>query len=380
MTPKRKTADVVFQGLEAGLRMFRWVVVILLVLFLVSGITKIEPDSVGLMLRFGELQGASPGERVRQPGLLLALPFPIDEVKTVPGKDKEGEVLIDEVWKEITQDVTTDTIDPVLEGYCLTADQNILQAKIAVKYKVSDPVAFELWMDKNDREALLRDVVLAALVQTVAAWTMDDALRLQRSPGDDEEGAELETAAAGELETAASGDAEIADTAESDRNQSPKERLAQTVWRRAQQRLDALAARGESKGCGMTISALEFEEAHPPRHVVAEFQRVQDAKITKETLRQQAIAFANREVPNAEAKKNNMVQSAKAYKDALLATANADVSEFEQLCEQYWRNPAFEWKRIYQEAIEHVLGNVKRHRFVSPGTQVIIPENGEDRP
>ena len=36
MTPERRTANVVFQGLEAGLRMFRWVVVILLVLFLVG--------------------------------------------------------------------------------------------------------------------------------------------------------------------------------------------------------------------------------------------------------------------------------------------------------------------------------------------------------
>ena len=91
MTRKQQTADVVFRGLEAGLRMFRWVVVILLFLFLVSGVSKIEPDSVGLLLRFGKLQGATPGERVRAPGLVLALPFPIDVIKRVPGAEKEGE-------------------------------------------------------------------------------------------------------------------------------------------------------------------------------------------------------------------------------------------------------------------------------------------------
>ncbi len=345
MTRKRKTADVVFQGLEAGLRMFRWVVVILLVLFLFSGITKIEPDSVGLLLRFGELQGGSPGEQVRQPGLLLALPFPIDEVKTVAGREKEEEVVIDEVWKELTDTATTDTIDPVLEGYCLTGDHNILQAKLAVKYKVTDPIAFELWIDKKDREALLRDVVLAALGQTVAGWTMDDALRLQRSDPD----AEATT----------------------------EEQLAQAVWQHAQQRLDALAARGPSRGCGMTISALEFQQTHPPRHVIAEFARVQSAKIAKQTVRQQALAFANREIPGAKANKNSMEQEAKAYKDTLVARANADVSEFEQLYEQYQKNPGLVWQRIYQETIEQVLGNVKKHLFVSPGTRVIIRENGE---
>lgn len=348
MTRKRQTADAVFQGLEAGLRMFRWVVAILLVLFVFSGITKIEPDSVGLLLRFGDLQGGSPGEQVRQPGLLLALPFPIDEVKTVAGAEKEGEVVIDEVWRELTDVATTDDIDPVLEGYCLTGDHNIFQAKVVVKYRVTDPIAFELWMDKEDRESLLRDVVLAALVQTVAGWTMDDSLNLQR--------------------------------ANSGSDDTTEERLAQTIWRHAQKRLDALGARGESKGCGMTISAMEFQQRHPPRHVIAEFEQVQSAKIAKQTLWQQAKAFENREIPNAKAKANGMVQGATAYKDALVARANADVSEFKQLHEQYQKSPGLVWQRIYLETIEYVLGNVKKHLFVSPGTRVILGENGESQP
>ena len=373
MTRKQQTADVVFRGLEAGLRMFRWVVVILLFLFLVSGISKIEPDSVGLLLRFGKLQGATPGERVRPPGLVLALPFPIDVIRRVPGAEKEGEVLIDEVWKEIGGDVTTDTIDPVLEGYCLTGDQNILQVKVAVKYKVSDPIAFELWMDKEDREALLRDVVLAALTQTVAGCTMDEALRLEQSESGTDEASEE---AAGEMPGLA-----VAEATGPEAAPTLREELAKVVWRRAQERLDALSARGESRGCGMTISALEFEEKHPPRHVIAEFQRVQDENSNQERLRQQARGFANQEIPNAEAKKNNMIQSAKAYRDAVTAAANADVFEFKRLYEQYQKSPTFEWRRIYQEAIEQVLTNVKRHRFVSPGTEVIIPENnGEDQP
>jgi len=374
MTRKRKTADAVFLGLEAGLRMFRWVVVILLVLFLFSGITKIEADSVGLLLRFGELQGGSPGEQVRQPGLLLALPYPIDEVKTVPGKDKEGEIVIDEVWKELTDTATTDAIDPVLEGYCLTGDHNILQAKLAVKYKVADPIAFELWMDREDREALLRDVVLAALVQTVATWTMDDSLNLQQVRKDDADGAAAESLDLQQIRQDA-----LPPVGEDDAG-STENRLAQTVWRRAQERLDAFAARGPSQGCGMTISALEFLETHPPRHVIQEFARVQSAKIAKETLRQQALAFANREIPGAKARKNSMIQEAKAYKDTLVAKANADKSEFEQLFEEYQKSPALIWRRIYLETIEYVLGNVNKRLFVSPGTRVILGENGEPQP
>ena len=64
MTPQERTSHVVFHGLESGLKMFRWVAVILLVLFLFSGLQRFEPDSVGLLLRFGKLQGATLGDQV----------------------------------------------------------------------------------------------------------------------------------------------------------------------------------------------------------------------------------------------------------------------------------------------------------------------------
>lgn len=351
MSPKRRAAHVVFQGLEAGLRMFRWVVVVLLVLFLFSGITTIEPDTVGLLLRFGKLQGATPGEQVKQPGLLVALPFPIDQVRKVPGREKEGEVVIDEVWKELNLEVTTDEIDPVLEGYCLTGDNNILQAKIVVKYRVTDPVAFDLWTYKdekrNDGELILRDVVLASLVQTLAGWKMDDALRLQRP------------------DPATGG--------------ATQEQLAETVWKRAQQRLDVLAERGPSRGSGITISALEFKENHPPRHVLPEFLRVQDAKNNMQTLEQQAKGFANREVPNAEARRDGMVKGAMALEETIVSGANADVSEFKDLYEEYKKSPTLVWQRIYVETVEEVLEKVKKH-FVPPGARVILQENGETQP
>jgi membrane protease subunit HflK len=387
MKRKRKTSDVVFQGLEAGLRLFRWVVVILLVLFIFSGITKIEPDSVGLLLRFGELQGASPGEQVRQPGLLLALPYPIDEVRSVPGKDKEEQIIIDEVWKSFDDPISDDKINPVTEGYCLTGDSSVLQAKLAVKYKITDPVAAELWIAKEDREDLLRDVVLAALVQTVAGWTFDDAFNLSQraadSNGVDAAAADVlaEDVLAEEMLAEDMGEVEDAPAEDGGGKESVGEaRLPRIVWRRAQERLDALASRGPSRGCGITISALEFQEKHPPRHVKTEFEAVQNAKIAKQTLLQRAYGLQNREIPKARADRNQMVQDAKAYKDSLIARANADVSEFEQLYKEYQRNPNLIWQRIYQESLEQIFGNVGKRMFVSPGSRVIIGENGDQQP
>lgn len=333
---RKKTVPAIFQGMAAGLRMFRWVVLVLLVLFLVSGIQKVEPANVGLQLRFGRLVGATPAGKVKQPGLLVALPYPVDRVIQVPVR-QEGEVLVQEVWKSLTETTTAKSIDPIVEGYCLTGDNNVVQAQIAVKYRISDPVAFQLWT--ADPSRILHDAVLSALTQTLCGWRVADALRLQRAAAD---------------------------------GLGTNESLAKTVWAAAQKRLDAL-------DCGLMISALEFKEIHPPRHVVAEFQRVQSERIAMETAKREAEGFAAREVPKAQAASNGLVQNALAHESGVKARAAAEFSVFEQLHAEYLKNPALLRQRIYMETLEQVIQNVGRLRFVSPEARVLLSD-GEIQP
>ncbi len=328
---KAKTLPTVFQGLQAGLRMFRWVMLLLFVLFWFSGIQEVEPNQVGLLLRFGKLQGAQPAAQVHEPGLLLALPYPIDRVIQVPAK-QEGEVLINEVWKGLEETGARDRIDPLLEGYCLTGDQNIVQAQAVVKYRISDPVPFQL--ATRDPSAILHDVVLAALTQTVAGWTVNDVLRLQR---------------------------------QDPRTPGRAEGLADSVRNRAQQRLDRL-------DCGLTISALEFKQLHPPRHVMAEFRDVQSAQIDVETKRREAEGFAFRELPQAEAERNQLVQQAAAYQNSLNARAREECSVFEQLFGEYRKHPGLVRNRIYLETVEEVLAKVGKLDFLSPDDRVILDD------
>ncbi len=327
----KKSTPAVFQGLEAGLKMFRWVAVVLMAIFTFSGIQKIGPDHVGLLLRFGRLQGATRADQVKEPGLVLALPYPLDRVVQVPAK-QEGEVVVKEVWKGIGQTAGLDAIDPVLEGYCLTGDQNIIQSKVVVKYRITDPIAFQL--RTADPEGILHDMVLASLTQSIAGWAVDDVLRLQRTQG-----------------------------------QSPDsiESLARTVWTSSQKRLDELP-------CGMTISALEFKEVHPPRHVIEEFRAVQSAEIEMGTKKSNAEGFALREIPKAEAERNRHVKQAVAYDSSLKARASEEMSMFEELVTEYQKNPELVAIRIYLETMEHIFNNVGRLDFVSPEERVILSE------
>ncbi len=330
MNPPRNP-PIVFEGLRAGLRLFRWIMLLLFVLFWFSGIQEVAPDQVGLLLRFGRLQGRTPAAQVHEPGLLLALPYPIDQVMQVPAK-QEGEVTIQDVWKDTEGAPTADRIDPLLEGYCLTGDQNIVQAQLVVKYRISDPVAFRL--QTADPPAILRDLVLASLTQVVSGWAVDDVLRLQRT-------------------TPSGGEA--------------SEGLAAAVRSRAQQRLDRL-------DCGMTISALEVKQLQPPRHVIAAFRDVQSAQIDVETKKREAEGFAAREEPKARAESNSLIQAAAAYRNTLQARAAEELSVFEQLYSEYRKNPDLVRNRIYLETLEQVLASVGKVDLVSPDDRVILDE------
>lgn len=333
---RKKATPVVFQGLQAGLRMFRWIVLVLVGLFFLSGIQKVDQSGVGLLLRFGKLTGGQ-GSEVRQPGAVFALPYPIDQLIQVPVKQEE-EVEVDEVWKAVTDVGASDKIDPVLEGYCLTGDQNIIQTKVVAKYRITDPVQYRLHV--AEPEEIVREAVLASLTQTIAGWDVDDVLRQQRG-----------------------GDAGPGTT----------ESLREVVTRRAQQRLDAIHT-------GIALAPVEFKELHPPRHVSNEFRDVTDARTEMETAKRQAEGYVSSLKPQAEATANQLVQAAQARKSTLVGQAQSEYAEFEPLYREYQKNPVVVRKRMFLETLESLAG-VGKLRFLAPGSNVILnaPETGEKK-
>ncbi|MFW6169454.1 MAG: protease modulator HflK [Planctomycetota bacterium] len=332
MMARRHSQPVIFQGMEVGLKMFRWVVVLMLLLFLGSGITQIKSEGVGLQLRFGRLLGPP-----HEPGLLLALPFPIDQVIQVPTQH-EGEVVIEELWRDVSGGAGQDDIDPTVEGYCVTGDQNIVQARIVAKYRVVDPIRFKL--EFVDPEKLLRDVVMAATNYTIAGWKVDDVLRLQQPLAE------------------ASG---------------ATQRLDETVRAHAQKQLNELDV-------GLRLLTIEFKEIHPPRHVVAAFREVQSAKINIQTEQREAEGFYASEIPKAETKKNRMIQEASAYQSSAVAEAEAENAVFRELFAEYQKNPDLVRQRIFMETFEAMLANAAQVRFVAPHTRLIVSDQTGPEP
>lgn len=329
----RHSSTALLQGLSAGGRALKWLMLGLLVLFLCSGITKVQPGEVAFILRLGKLHGTTRADQVKSPGLLFAFPYPIDQVYRVPIK-QEREVLVETAWPSNGSTGAEATLDPLMDGYFVTGDRNIVQARLAVKYRIHDPIAYR--MTAHDPERILETVVIAATRSLLSDWRVDDALRLQRMVGE---------------------------------GGASRESLSQRVARLVQAQLDQL-------GTGIAVSALEFREVQPPLAVKAAFDEVQSARIQIQTHKNEAVGFANQAIPEAEADRSSLIQQASADAQVLVATAQAELSVFEQLYGEFRRNPLAVRQRLYWETLESIQRNAREVKYLPAGTRIYLSDPG----
>ncbi len=312
------------RSLELGFSYLRWAVGALIAAYLLSGITVVKSDEVAVVLRLGRLAGGSAATAVWQPGLHLALPRPLDEVVRVKVR-KVYELEIYELhYRRPGDDLASrsrrKTVDPLLEGYALTGDHNIVQVDMVARYQVHDPVAYVLHQ-AMPRE-LLRDAVMAATVRTMGEVEVDSVLSEGRA------------------------------------------QFVLTVVQRAQQRLDASNA-------GIALVSLEITDLTPPRQVLDEFKKVQNAFIDMETQIKEARKLREEEVPLAQAASNQALREAEGYASSLLAQARGDADVYRQVYQEYRKNPRVVRERLYREAVEEYLAQAGAMRFVPP------PVNGQ---
>ncbi|QDU04399.1 Modulator of FtsH protease HflK [Gimesia chilikensis] len=321
--PRRSDKYVMTEGVRAGSKMIGWLALGLFVLFWCSGITTIGPGEVGLVLRFGRLTGTSPADQVRQPGLLLALPYPIDEVIRVPVK-KENEIAITALRDA---PASGSPAGQGLPGYALSGNQNIIEADMTLKYRISDPIAYTF--SNLSPERILRDAVIGTAAEVIAQWQVDDALRLQR------------------------------------KTDFGSEKLSRVVLVNAQKLIDKM-------NLGVELTAVEFREIQPPAAVADAFQAVQSERIAIETKKREAEGYAARIVPAAEAESNSLIKMATRRATDLRTRAEEEVSLFNRVHDEYVLNPGLVWNRLHLETIEGLMQDGGQFRFVDPGTRLVL--------
>ena len=313
-----KKKNAVFEDIITTVsRYFVVLVVIVIVCIALSGIRFVKSGEVAVVLRFGKLVGSTYEEQVHEPGILLAFPYIIDEVVTVP----TGTVMERVVTTHYTEG-NMSTINN--NGYVITGDNNMALMKVSVKYSITDPVEYALRV--KDAEKIIDACVSNAMLEKAIYTKFDEILT------------------------------------------SGKEEYSKAVLESAQQSLD-------DNSVGVTISTIEFISVAPPAEVNAAYVAVNQATIEADSILNAAQQEATRIKQDGQVAANKIVSDAEALYSQKTAAANADLAEFWGTVEEYessYTSRALVRTRIRNEKITAAVSKIGKVITVKDGNSHIV--------
>ena len=175
------------EALRVSFGILKIVMVVLLIAYAFSGTFSVGSNEVALRLRFGNYVG-SPGQRVLERGTYLAAPFPIEQIVKVDTRPSTL-LLEDEFWFETTKNDSGLTrsqlqfqkagpLHPLRDGSLITGDSNIVHAKWALTWRITDPVAYLTNIgSKEVAQELVTLTSQQGIVHSIARLTADEILR-----------------------------------------------------------------------------------------------------------------------------------------------------------------------------------------------------------
>ena len=112
--------------------------------------------------------------------------------------------------------------------------------------------------------------------------------------------------------------------------------------------------------CGLTLVDVKIQDSEPPTvDVVEAFKAVETAKQQAETVVNDAKAYQNARLPEAEAEADKLIQNAQYLKQKRINEAIEQVAMFTAMYQEYAQNPDITKSRMYYEAISEILPGVK---------------------
>ena len=247
-------------------------------------------------------------------GIHFKLPFGIQKVQTVDVN----------VYQKIeigyrSDERSVDGYDVIeKESKMITGDYNIVNVDFFVEYKISDPVKY-LYNSRNP-EVILKNLIQSQIRAVVGSASVDSVLT------DGKTDIQIRVK---ELATEALADYDI----------------------------------------GLTLTDIKIQDSEPPTSSVIEaFKAVETAKQGAETAINQAKAYSNSKLPNAQAEADKLIQNAEYLKQNRINDAVKQVARFAAMYDEYTKNPEITKLRMYYEMIEEALPGVQLFIDTTDGT------------
>lgn len=188
----------------------------------------------------------------------------------------------------------------------LTKDENILTVDFTVQYQVDD--ARKYLFSLNEPDATTHDAAEAAVRAVIGRSDMNDILSGK--------GATLVSEA--------------------------QQTLQQTL--------------NEYKS-GLRVTEVSFQNVAPPKEVKEAFDDVNNAREDKQSIENNALAYANKVIPVARGEASRIAAEASGYKAERVALAQGETDRFLLLLKQYKAAPEVTRRRLWLETMEQVMAD-----------------------
>ncbi len=284
--------------------LFGLFIMALILIWMASGIYKIDSNENGLVLYFGKFYSVS------TPGLNYHLPAPFGKVikKSVTNVNTEEFGFSSNNSNGMFGKKAKETNNSA-ESLMLTGDENIVDIDFQVQWQISDIKDFVFNLEEP--ELAIRKASESAMREIIARTPIADAL----SDG--------------------------------------KRRIEQEAKTLLQQILD-------SYGAGVRVVLVQMRRVDPPAQVIDAFRDVQTAKADKEREINQAQAYRNDIIPRAKGEASKITENAKAYQQEVVADAQGQASRFNAIYAQYVKSKVVTKKRMYLEQMEKTYRDIDK--------------------
>lgn len=284
-----------------AIRLIRLVGLIVLIILLIavgrSSFFSVSESQQAVITTFGKYT------KTVDAGLHGKLPWPIQSVTILPVNLTQKI----ELGYGSTNDGQYYSIPE--ESMMITGDLNIVNIDFFVEWKISDP--FRYLFETDNPNVILKNMLQSTVRSVVGTKSIDDVLTT------------------GKVQIQA----------------DVKDLLRQHL---------------EQYDIGVMVLDVKVNDSEPPTEEVAKaFRDVETAKQEKETALNQAIAYKNSKLPEANANADKIVRAAEGLKQSKINEALGEKDRFLAMYNEYANFPEITRTRMYLETLEAILPNVK---------------------
>jgi membrane protease subunit HflK len=289
-----------------------WVLIVLV--FVWTGIYTVPAESVGVVQRFGGFLTTV------DPGLQFKIPYGVDKVTIVPWKRQ-----LKMEFGFGTRGATNryqESSEPDLEKAMVTGDLNAALVEFVVQYRIANPR--EYLFAVRDPEETMRAAAEAVMREVIGDRTVDEVITIGRQ--------DIESSVQVSLQKVVS---------------------AYTL--------------------GLAIDTVQLKNVNPPREVQASFDEVNQAQQEKQRAINIADGEYNKAVPRASGEAEQAISQARGYALQRVNEAEGDALRFGSLLAEYQRAPEIMRQRLYLETMIQVMPTLERRIIVDDKGQQVLP-------